>query len=103
MEEKNLEKELAKIKEELEELKKKLSETQSQSLLKTAKGISQELVDKIANLASDIGKSAIEIADLSFQVLKGAVQGALEGAKEAIKTREQKEKEKEKEEKKEEK
>lgn len=96
MEEKNLEKELAKIKEELEELKKKLSETQSQSPLKAAKGISQELVGKIANLASDIGRSAMEIADLSFQVLKGAVHGALEGAKEAIKTREQKESEEKK-------
>lgn len=91
MAEKNLEQELEKIKAELEELKGKLKATEGEGALKQIKETSHELLYKVTSLASEIGKSAMEVAELAFQVLKGATYGALEGAKEALKSREEKE------------
>lgn len=88
MSEKDLAKELEKIKAELEELKAKLKATEGEGVLKQLKESSHELIVRITSLASEIGKSAMEVAELAFQVVKGATLGALEGAKEALKSRE---------------
>lgn len=88
MSEKDLTKELERIKAELEELKAKLRATEGEGALKQLKESSHDLLVKVTSLASEIGKSAMEVAELAFHVVKGATLGALEGAKEALKARE---------------
>ncbi len=86
-EKKDITQELEKIKAELEELKKKLSETEGKGITDLPK----EAFHRVSEVAQDIVRSAMEIAEKSFLVVKSAAEGAIEGAKRAMKEEEKKE------------
>ena len=87
MEKKDLSQELEKIKAELEELKKKIAEADGKGIM----SLPEEAFSKVFETVQGIAKTAMEIVEKSFAVLKSAAAGAIEGAKKALKEGEGKE------------
>ncbi len=82
MEEKrDLAQELERIRQELEELKKKLGSAGEE---KSLRELPSEALTKVLDVSKDIVKTAAEIGEKALKVVRYSIEGAVEGAKKAL-------------------
>jgi peptide subunit release factor 1 (eRF1) len=82
MEEKrDLAQELERIRQELEELKKKLGSAREE---KSLRELPSEALTKVLDVSKDIVKTAAEIGEKALKVVRYSIEGAVEGAKKAL-------------------